>query len=232
MNKEFLKYLSEKPHSYLLVWGYIFANTSDDNVFSENYSFLLSRFKISRSTLQRVIESGVSFLNNNSVSGQKVGRNWAAKELVISIFMSNDGQKVGRKRAGKSSKMKDKTNEIYSQMVAIYDDFCLREMGMGAKIDGLQGKSLKSIIEYLEGQVQKKQGQIERELLNEEILKAWSFILNHWQNLGSFYKSQIKLNQINSNLPNILTHLKNANSTNRAAKFANAANQTANISFE
>lgn len=232
MNKEFLKYLIEKPHSYLLVWGYIFANTSDDNVFSENYSFILSRFKISRSTLQRVIESGVSFFNEKSVSGQKMGRKWADKELIIKIVTNKDGQKMGRKRAANSAKMNDKTNEVYSKMIVVYDEFCQREMGMGAKIDGLQGKSMKNIIQYIETQVQKKQGLVEREILNEEVVKAWSFILANWQKVDSFYKTQIRLNQINSNLPNILTQLKNGNSKNRAAKFASAANQTSDINFE
>jgi hypothetical protein len=232
VDKQFLKYLTEKPHSYLLVWAYVYANISDSKVFTENYTFLLSRFKISRTTLQRIIDNGIIFLNSMTIGGQKVGRKWAAKELIISVVTEDGGQKVGRKWAANSRKKNTKSSEVYVAMIKLYDDFCQREMGMGAKIDGLQGKSMKSIISYLETQVKKKQGEIEESVLNEEVIKAWTFILTQWSSISDFYKAQIRLNQINSNLPNILTQLKNANSKSRASKFASAANAAANISFE
>ena len=78
MNKDFVRYLLERPHSYIMVWSFIYAQSNEDGVFSDNYQNLLSRFKLSRTTLQRIIEYGCEFTR---IGGQKMGKKWAAKTL-------------------------------------------------------------------------------------------------------------------------------------------------------
>ena len=112
MNKDFMRYLLERPHSYITVWSFIYANSNEDGVFRDSYQYLLSRFKLSRSSLQRIIEYGCSFTLND---GQKMGRKWADKTLEVIFVTAIDGQKVGRKWADNlnksESEKKEKKNE-------------------------------------------------------------------------------------------------------------------------
>ena len=255
MNKDFMRYLLERPHSYITVWSFMFANSNEDGVFLDNYQNLLSRFKLSRSSLQRIVEYGCMF---TTIGGQKMGRKWAGKTLEVIFFTEISGQNLGRIWADNShtdslkiaqarhfqkeekpneSKEKKKpnarkeSNGLYKEMVAAYDDFCHEKIGMGAKMDALQGKSMKLIISYLQSQIAKKQGDLPESELNNETLNAWKFILSKWSMIGDFYGQQIKLNQINSNLPNILTQIRTSNKKQRNEKFASTVNEIDGISF-
>lgn len=97
-------------------------------------------------------------------------------------------------------KMGDKKLELYHQFIQIYDDFCRAYIGAGAKIDGAQGKAMKSIIAYLVK---------ESNTRNEDgALIAWKFILSHWGRLTKFIQNQTSLVQINKNLQEIITQLR------------------------
>jgi hypothetical protein len=98
-------------------------------------------------------------------------------------------------------------------------------------MDALQGKNMKSIIAYLQTQVVKKQGDLPQKELDLEILNAWRYILSEWNGLNDFYSQQVKLNQINSNLPNILTLIRNSKKKKRNEKFASTVSQIDGISF-
>lgn len=222
----------------------MFANSNEDGVFCDNYQNLISRFKLSRSSLQRIIEYGCSF---TEIGGQQMGRKWAAKTLEVIFITEIGGQKMGRKWAAKSNSSDKETatkkrrkevvsssqdtGGLYKQMVLVYDDFCNDRIGLGAKMDALQGKSMKQIITYLQSQISKKQGNLPESELNTETLNAWKFILSQWSIVGDFYGQQIKLNQINSNLPNILTQIRNSNKKPRNEKFASTVNAIDGISF-
>jgi hypothetical protein len=226
------------------VWSFIYANSNEDGVFRDGYQYLLSRFKLSRSSLQRIIEYGCLFTSDD---GQKVGRKWADKTLEVIFVTQVSGQKVGRKWADNSSnepqknrgtKTKKKAEQkqdgaiqLYKEMISEYDHFCQSRIGMGAKMDALQGKSMKLIISYLQSQVVKKQGELPKEQLDIETLNAWRFILSEWSSVSDFYGQQIKLNQINSNLPNILTQIRNSKKKPRNEKFASTVSQIDGISF-
>jgi hypothetical protein len=239
-------YLLKKPHQYLLVWSFLYANSNAEGVYSDNYQNLLAQFKVSRSTLQRIIEFGCGF----EASGQKMGRKWAGKELIIIFITEDGGQKMGRKWAEKKvnaeqnggqplkgtvqQKNQDKqVSNSYLAMVKEYDLFCISYTGMGAKMDAMQGNSMKQIIKYLSSQViNKKGGNIGDAILMQEIIAAWKFILANWSVLDTYYSKQIKLNQINSNLPNILTQLRNNKQKLRNEKFANSVIEVERINFE
>ena len=202
--------------------------------------------------MQRIIDFGAEWAAN----GQKVGRKWADKELTIILPTDNVGQKVGRKWAGNGQKKATKTiavepqevnadyqpnttqsekassEKLYPKMVRLYDEFCHKRINVGAKMDALQGKSLKSIIEFLATQVKKKKGTITESEMNEGIVSAWNYILSNWDFVKGYYAEQIKLSQINANLPNILMQLKTSKSNNRDAKFNTIQNEIGNINFE
>ena len=124
-------------------------------------------------------------------------------------------------------------------MIEEYNQFCLKRTTMGAKIDAHQGKSMKRIMEYLGGQVKLKLDLdnvvLTQDVLETQVLKAWQYVLQNWDKINGYYAEQIKLNQIDSNLPNLLMQLKNYqknNKKNRDEKFASNIEQISGISFE
>jgi hypothetical protein len=212
----------------------------------------MSRFKISRTTLRRIVDFGCNWTE----SGQKVDKMWTDNALKIIFVTKIGGQKVDKKwtesgqeketkqapkveppadlemQLNPHKKEKAKSNKIFSQMVDRYNDFCINRMGMGAKMNAHQGKALKSIIEYLALQIKNKKGAITEEDLKVDVLNAWEYILNNWGQVNGYYAEQIKLSQIDSNLPNILMQLRNNKKSNRDEKFAATYSNLGAINFD
>jgi hypothetical protein len=97
----------------------------------------------------------------------------------------------------------------YKDFIAAYHSFCTTYIGVGPKLDGVQGKAMKQIIAYL---VQESKGKDE-----DGALAAWSYILSNWGMLTEFLQKQTALVQINKNLQEILTQLRHAKSANTSA---------------
>lgn len=247
--KLFFKYLLQKPPIYLHVWAYIYANTNDEGVFEESTPIFLSKFKVPKSTLHRILSFGSEWNDN----GTLVERQWNNNVLKIKVVEQVSGTLVERKwnkRGTKkvvepqvepsadyqpSTETREKTpsDKLYPKMIKVYNDFCVKRIGVGAKMDGLQGKSMKSIIDYLASQVKMKRGDDMNESeMNQSIISAWEYILTNWDLVKGYYAEQIKLSQINANLPNILMQLKTSKTNNRDAKFNNIQNEIGNVNFD
>lgn len=110
----------------------------------------------------------------------------------------------------------------YQDFVKVYDDFCREHIGVGSKMDGAQGKALNTIIKYLvkESKMKDENG----------ALLAWKFILENWKRLTPFVQNQTTLLQINKNLLEILTQLRNGSTkaTIKANKNASIRKRIAN----
>jgi biotin operon repressor len=89
----------------------------------------------------------------------------------------------------------------FTNFVSVYDKFCKDRIGVGCKMNGAEGKALKSIIQYLKLHIKGDS--------QSALVESWKYILSRWDALDDFYKNQMKLTQINSNLINILNQLKN-----------------------
>lgn len=247
--KAFFQYLLQKPPIYLQVWAYIYANTNDEGIFEMSIPIFLSKFKMPKSTLHRILVYG-SVWNNNGTSVERLWNNNLLKIKIIDGVSGTSVEQKWNKRGTKKAKKvevvdnadyqptttlmeKEIPDKLYPQMVKLYDDFCQKRIGVGSKMDGLQGKSLKQIISFLALQVKTKKGADMNELeMNSAILSAWGYILSNWELVKGFYAEQIKLNQINANLPNILMQLKSSKTNNRDAKFNTIQNEIGNINFE
>ena len=81
-----------------------------------------------------------------------------------------------------------------------------------AKIDAVQGKAMKTILNYLKTLCKQKGDDSP-----ENILNALKYIFKNWKNLEPFLQKQVKLSQINSNLVNIIQQLKKTNNQNDIA---------------
>jgi hypothetical protein len=91
---------------------------------------------------------------------------------------------------------------------------------------------MKNIILYLANQIKLKRGELSEDELKTEILSAWNYILGNWSKISGYYAEQIKLSQIDSNLPNLLIQLRNNKTQGRDEKFANRESQIRGINFE
>jgi len=104
-------------------------------------------------------------------------------------------------------------NTIYKSSIDLYNDFCLNRFDAPAKIDGVQGKAMKSIIKYLKS-VSKKKGSDP----DQGVLDSLKYIFSSWDSLEPFLQKQVKLSQINSNLVNIIQQIRNEKKSNNIAQ--------------
>ena len=207
MNKNFIKYLIVKPDSYILVWAYIYSRLDDNNSTSIYIFELMSRFSLAKSTMKRIVDYGMQYPELN------LDYKWISNYLHISSLNNVSEPKMVSKRTKSESKVsrprvKAKPNTLYSKMVDEYDKFCNDKTGVGCKIDGAQGKSMKQIVAFLEKQIIKKDNTLKKEELDEKVLFSWQYILTHWDKLDNYNRGRIKLTEINSNMLNILIKLR------------------------
>ena len=97
----------------------------------------------------------------------------------------------------------------FTGCMAEYNNFILEQIGVPAKIDGQEGKALKTIIAYLTTITTDKE--------SEGIVNAFKYILVNKSRWDPFHQNQLKLSQINSNLTNIINSIKNGTATKQSA---------------
>jgi hypothetical protein len=93
--------------------------------------------------------------------------------------------------------------ERFKEFISAYDLF-IRDRtngGIGALIDGIQGKALNNIITYLVSQAKTKD--------EAGALEAWRYILANWKMITPYLQQQVALYSIYKNLSEILDQLKN-----------------------
>ncbi len=98
------------------------------------------------------------------------------------------------------------TKSPHHKCIEIYNEWILGVTGATAKLDGREGKAMKSIIDFISKQ-EKVSGDFDK------IIESWQYILSNWNKLESFHKNRVKLSNIDSDLSNILNQLKNGKST-------------------
>lgn len=113
------------------------------------------------------------------------------------------------------SKTKDSKTRYYKEMVAIYDSFCKKELGIPASINGAEGSAMKTITKRLID-IAKYKGHDESGCMG-----SFEYILSNWDKLDDFTRKQVKLIQISSNLTNIITQLKNGKEKSSGSSLAN-----------
>lgn len=97
-----------------------------------------------------------------------------------------------------------KDGGLYQDCINAYDEFLKKTIGVGVRMNGIQGKAMKAIIKYLRTQSRDKN--------DEGVLASWTYILDHWDRQNEFIGKQKDLTSINKNLIEILDNLKNGNS--------------------
>lgn len=118
---------------------------------------------------------------NQYTKGKKRGR--------MTSHMENENEDV--------NKDKDK---IYNRLTKFYFAWHEKKVGIKPQFDGSDGKSLNSIITYLESV----------ESGAENVFKNFTALLSNYDQWDKFHRGQTRIRQINANLTNIINHLKNS----------------------
>jgi len=123
---------------------------------------------------------------------------------ITKVTNAKDKNNLTIPNVNSNTKPNTKPNILYSNMIGIYDKFCLDSFDAPCKINGQEGKAMKQIIKYLKSVCKAKGDDSDIAIQN-----AFKYILSNWNSIEPFYQKQIKLSQINSNITNIINNLKN-----------------------
>ena len=191
----------------MLIWTYIHSRLDENNESTIYIYEILVKYKVAKSTMKRIVNCGYDFYGDNMVF------KWFSNHLKISLLEEASGKVVEKKRVVKEKKKTQprtpvKANTLYSKMIEEYDIFCEKISGVGCKIDGMQGKAMKQLINYLQSQCRKKNPLLKDVELDGAVLKSWTYILGNWEKLDDYNRGRIKLSEINSNMVNILLKIK------------------------
>ena len=97
---------------------------------------------------------------------------------------------------------------LYAACMKIYFEWFENQFSIAPKIDALQGKALKDLIKYFTSIIRKNDELVPEDELEERIKTNWKGILDSWGKLEPFLQKQTKLNQISSNIQNIIVQIK------------------------
>ena len=118
MNK-FLHYLFEKPDRYVLVWAFILSKIKN-NTCELDKLYVMSRFKLNRTTFQRIIEFGLNYEGEQSMNVI-----WTRKSLIISVK-----KQVREQRTNNSVQI---INPIISEIITFFNQILQRNGKRGIK---------------------------------------------------------------------------------------------------
>lgn len=172
-------------------------------IFEQYGANLNPQNKVHRSVLSRLDQYGMSFQDNDWILTHIPANNIDPKEGLLSpIDAAKDKDK---------EKDKDIINTTggvvggaeYKQCIEVYSNFMKSDTGGGGApfmFGSVEGAYTKRIIEYLSKLDSVKNG-------SKTPSEVLAYIFSQWASLEPFYQKQIKLQQIYSNLPNIIRQL-------------------------
>ena len=128
MNK-FLNYLFEKPDRYVLVWAFILSKIKN-NTCELDKLHLMSKFKLNRTTFNRIIDFGLNYNGEHSMNAK-----WTRNKLIINIK-----KQVREQRTNDSVQI---INPIISEIITFFNQILQRNGKRGIK------ESNKSAITYI-----------------------------------------------------------------------------------
>lgn len=103
---------------------------------------------------------------------------------------------------------------VFQKFLEVYEKFLIEKTGSGEKFSIAGRAALTTILKYYTTSIAKdnttKQIQESEEQIEARALAGWEYVLGNFDKWGDFYQQQLKLEQINSNLTNILAAIKSA----------------------
>lgn len=150
--------------------------------------------------------------NLNNLTEKPIETKKPIESLSVSDSVSNgvsDGVSDGDSKKKTSS---GKPDSLTFEFLELYNKFLEEKIGTTEQFSVAGRAGLSKTIRYLREQVQKKHEGADVETIANETINAWRWILSNFDRWDKFHQNQLKLEQINSNLINIITTIKNGNS--------------------
>lgn len=146
----------------------------------------------------------------------------------------NDRDSKNEKDNKKIKSSSGKPDSLSFEFLEIYNEFLTEKIGATEQFSVAGRAGLNKIIGYLRSQVEKKHPEAGIEEIANETINAWRYILGHYNSWDNFHKQQLKLEQINSNLLNIINSIKNGTGkpTRGTVSAADAAKRTQDLAAE
>jgi hypothetical protein len=220
----------------LIEWGFIEMIKKSENQYQSNIIALsnfdkssdrsldnaLSNFNKSsdRSLDTSLADHITDHLQHNSTYIPKEIKTDIPKDNAPSgapLFNLDGDQNDGGKKKARKKSVPNKESSLYTQMVDVYFKWHNFHVGIDPIMKGANGKAMVDLEKYIRLQTQKKmEGASEKEII-ERSVATWQLLLDALKSdaVEPFYRNQTKLNQIYSNLTNIVNQLKNGNGKNK-----------------
>lgn len=132
-----------------------------------------------------------------------------------------DNDHVHDSDSGSGNEKKSKTSspgkpEVdTNNYLEVYNEFLQKQIGTTEQFSIAGRTALKKIRAYLLSQVKIKHPDKPPDELEKETLNAWRWLLTNFEKWDKFHKGQLKLEQINSNIINIINSIKNGTPGNK-----------------
>lgn len=117
--------------------------------------------------------------------------------------------KVKEKKGKESKDSSGKPDGITKLFLDVYNHHLEKQTGTTEQFSVAGRSALSKTIKHLTAQVEKKHQGAGPEKIQEETLNAWKWIWHHFDQWDDFQKRNLKLEQVNSNLVNIISVIKN-----------------------
>jgi ribosomal protein L30E len=144
---------------------------------------------------------------------QPVNSQRTASEQPVNTTNKENKGKERIKKEKKDISEPTASDSTYPLCISIYDAFIQKQTGVKANINGMAGSAMKKIIVYLRAEMKRKGN------VSDDIPASFKLILDHFHLWQPFHQQQLNLNQIESNLINIIAAIKNGIPTNNSKQY-------------
>lgn len=181
----------------------------------EKYSKIIEKRKLAGSNGGKQKVANARFATNEKqvlakpTNNDSVSDNVNDSDNVNVSVNESESVTVNEKVKKKSSSSTDEVNT--NDYLKVYNDFLEKKIGASEHFSVAGRTALKKIRQYLEAQVKIKHPHMEGEELESQTLAAFNYLFVNFDKWDNFHKGQIKLQQIESNLLNIINSIKNGN---------------------
>jgi len=135
----------------------------------------------------------------------------------------NDNVNVNKKKKGVQGEKEktdlpviheSKTETLNARMIDLHSAWYEKKIGVNYKFSGnIDGPAMSYIKTYITKSIADKR---RIEPSDDDVFNGWAFILENYDKWEPFYQKQLKISQINSNIPNILANIKGINGNKTA----------------
>lgn len=113
-----------------------------------------------------------------------------------------------------------KPQGLFQRFTASYDAFFQKLNGVPPQYNGASGTATNSLIAYFKKIAKDRATKdqvcdISDQYVEDKAHEAWEYVLNNWHRLDNFLQAKTRLLDINSNIQNIITQLKNGHTKNK-----------------